>query len=181
MRAMPAGHINQADGTFVGHPNAPVAQLVWPGTDWEAILKGAGIFVVIMTILVGVGLGFNAVMDDKNWKKCESSALCTEFARDDRKVAAEVRTSSQALALIDRKKANEDAMQAAALAKAALEHRREILVPVIPDPVIVRTPACGSRCNIATNVGYLPGAPRNPEECRARGGVDLGRGCKGYK
>jgi hypothetical protein len=29
--------------------------------------------------------------------------------------------------------------------------------------------------------GYVAGAPRNPAECKARGGTDLGRGCLGYR
>lgn len=28
--------------------------------------------------------------------------------------------------------------------------------------------------------GYVPGAPRNPQECVARGGRDTGHGCAGY-
>ncbi|HVU75791.1 MAG TPA: hypothetical protein VHD38_03080 [Candidatus Paceibacterota bacterium] len=29
--------------------------------------------------------------------------------------------------------------------------------------------------------GYVPGAPRSPDECRARGGTDTGRGCSGFR
>jgi hypothetical protein len=29
--------------------------------------------------------------------------------------------------------------------------------------------------------GYIPGAPRNSNECIARGGTDTGQGCRGYK
>lgn len=31
------------------------------------------------------------------------------------------------------------------------------------------------------NPGYIPGAPRSPQECVQRGGTDLGRGCLGYR
>jgi hypothetical protein len=27
---------------------------------------------------------------------------------------------------------------------------------------------------------WYPGAPRNPQECIARGGIDLGTGCRGF-